>query len=216
MTAWGGPSGGDQPPSGFEGSQPGYPPPGHGAQPGYPPPGYGAQPGYGSPYPPEGSPTFWPPAAPVPGGRLASMGARFGGLLIDWLVLGVPLTLLGLTIGGIEATNETDCAPGATCAHFEINYAPWFLLVMLAVSLGYHAYFVGILGRTIGHMTLSLQVVDVRTGGRIGPGRALVRSLVLSATGAICTLGYWSPFFDKERRQGWHDKAGSAVVIPKP
>jgi hypothetical protein len=33
-------------------------------------------------------------------------------------------------------------------------------------------------------------------------------------TGAICTLGYWSPFFDAERRQGWHDKAAGSVVVP--
>jgi hypothetical protein len=30
----------------------------------------------------------------------------------------------------------------------------------------------------------------------------------------VCTLGYWSPFFDSDRRQGWHDKAANAVVIP--
>ena len=35
----------------------------------------------------------------------------------------------------------------------------------------------------------------------------------MSITGAICTLGYWSPFFDKERRRGWHDKASNAMAI---
>jgi hypothetical protein len=46
----------------------------------------------------------------------------------------------------------------------------------------------------------------------IGFGRALLRWLVLTVTGALCTLGYWSPFFDDNRR-GWHDKASRAIAI---
>lgn len=32
-------------------------------------------------------------------------------------------------------------------------------------------------------------------------------------SGAICMLGYWSPFFDGEHRRRWHDKASNAIAI---
>jgi uncharacterized RDD family membrane protein YckC len=69
-------------------------------------------------------------------------------------------------------------------------------------------------GQTLGHRAAGIRVVDLATGALIGPGRAAVRWLVLGVTGAVCTLGYWSPFFDSERRQGWHDKASRSVVVP--
>ena len=73
---------------------------------------------------------------------------------------------------------------------------------------------IGTQGQTPGHRAARIRVVDVNTGALIGPGRAALRWLVMGVTGAICTLGYWSPFFDSKRRQGWHDKAASSVVIP--
>ena len=83
-----------------------------------------------------------------------------------------------------------------------------------AIGVAYSAYFVGMHGQTLGHRAAGIRVVDVNTGGLIGPGRGALRYFVLSVTGAICTLGYWSPFFDSQRRQGWHDKATNSVVIP--
>src|SRR5690349_4924556 len=97
------------PPPGY---QPVYPPPGY--QPVYPPPaGYGQPPVYGPPpgsapgYPPYGSmppPPPMPPGmygyVPVPGGRLAGMGARFGGLVLDSLILLVPNVIIGVLVGG--------------------------------------------------------------------------------------------------------------------
>jgi hypothetical protein len=38
--------------------------------------------------------------------------------------------------------------------------------------------------------------------------------LVLAATGAICFIGYFSPFFDNTKRnQGWQDKAANDFVV---
>ena len=50
-------------------------------------------------------------------------------------------------------------------------------------------------------------------GDALAVSRGALRWLVMSITGAICTLGYWSPFFDKERRRGWHDKASNAMAV---
>ena len=89
--------------------------------------------------------------------------------------------------------------------------ADFFALIL---GIAYSAYFVGTKTQTLGHRAVGIRVVDANTGGPIGPGRGALRWLVMSVTGAICTIGYWSPFFDSQRRQGWHDKASNAVAIP--
>lgn len=207
--------------------QPGYgqvpPAPGYGP-PGYGPPGYGS-PGYPSPYPPGAGPPAppyppYPPYAgygwaPVPGGRLASMWARLGGYLLDGLILAAPVVLLSAFVGGFHV--NTTCTGNSCTTHTNLGVA--FVLQEafgVALNLAYFGYFIGMRGQTLGQRAARIRVVDVNTGALIGPGRAMLRWFVLLVTGAICTLGYWSPFFDSVRRQGWHDKAASSVVIPDP
>ena len=217
------------PPSG----QPAYPPPPAYGQPSYPPP----PPAYGQPsYPPPGQSPYPPgapyggypaapptgygygygygyPVPPVPGGQLAGMGARLGGLVLDAVILGIPLLVIAAVAGAFKTKQSCD-AFGSCTTSFDASSA-WIVdLLGLALGLAYSALLVGLQGQTIGHRAAGIRVVDVNTGGLIGPGRAAGRWFVLSVTGAICTLGYWSPFFDSTRRQGWHDKAVSSVVIP--
>jgi uncharacterized RDD family membrane protein YckC len=152
------------------------------------------------------------PIAPVPGGRKASMGARLGGLVVDAIVTGVPVGIIGAA-GGAFHRNQSCDAFGNNCTT-EIHPIWWLYILGAVVGLAYAAYFVGVTTRTIGHRAAGIRVVDLNTGGPIGPGRAILRWFVLTATGLVCTLGYWSPFFDSQRRQGWHDKASNSVVIP--
>jgi uncharacterized RDD family membrane protein YckC len=199
------------------GQQP-YGQPPHGQQP-YGQSPYG-QPGYGygypaAPTPPPGSPYGYPaPGAPVPGGRLASMGARFGGLVVDSIVIAVPSVILGAIFGAFDTHRSCNSITGTCTNEFSVSTSLWFDLLTLVIGIAYAALLIGLQGQTLGHRAAGIKVVDVNTGGLIGPARAGLRWLVMSLTGAICTLGYWSPFFDSQRRQGWHDKAASSVVIP--
>jgi uncharacterized RDD family membrane protein YckC len=199
------------------GQQP-YPQQPYGQQP-YPQQPYGQQPypqqpyGYaGQPMPPAAAGYGMPPA-PVPGGRLASMGARLGGLIIDSVILAIPAVLIGALIGGFHSSRTCDAFNNCSSSYSYSTTLP-LDLVWLAIAVVYAAYFVGMKTQTIGHRVVGIRVVDVNTGLPIGPGRAIARQLVLSITGAICTIGFWSPFFDSQRRQGWHDKASTAVVVP--
>ena len=217
--------------------QPQYPPPGYGqpqyGQPQYPPPGYGqpqygqsqyGQPQYGQPQygqpgampapPPGMSPYGYGYGAPVPGGRIAGMGARFGALVLDTIVLAVPTIIIYAITGGFStSTNGVTCDSSGVCtSNFNVDWAG--LLIGLVIGFAYYGYMVGVRTQTLGHQAAGIRVVDVRTGAPIGFGRGLLRWLVLAVTGELCTLGYWSPFFDSQRRQGWHDKAANSVVIP--
>jgi uncharacterized RDD family membrane protein YckC len=212
----------NQPPPGYNQPPPGYgQQPGHGQPPGYgqPPPGYGQQPGYGpGQYPP--APQY--PSAPPPGygsyggygqqpyaqvpgmtpfGPPAGMGSRLLARILDALIVGVPI---GIIVGIVAAT----AGRGAFIAVYIIG---------IVAALAYELYFVGTRGATVGKQVMKIKVVDSTNGQPIGIGRAFVRYLVLVITGEICTLGYWSPFFDgTKRKQGWHDKVGSDFVVDAP
>ena len=198
-----------------QGGQPGYPP--YGQPPGYPPQYGPAQPYPGMPpYPqhPYGAPGYGygMAPAPVPGGRLAGMGARLGGLLLDALIIAAPVLVIAAAAGAFHSTRT--CTFDGCTRKYDFN-AGWAVNVVgIALSVLYTALLVGLQGQTVGHRVAGIRVVDLNTGALIGPGRAALRWLVLGLTGALCTLGYWSPYFDSLRRQGWHDKASNAVVIP--
>ena len=198
-----------QPPDEQPPSYPTYPPSGY-QQPGYPPPptNYG-QPGY-----PRGGYGYGLPPAPVPGARLAGMGARFVGLLVDTIVLAVPFIFIGAYAGAFRTTTTCDAFTGTCTRTFDYASGLTLDLVGLLVGVTYWAVLVGLGGQTLGHRAAGIRVVDATTGRVIGPGRAALRWIVMTVTGAFCTLGYWSPLFDSVRRQGWHDKAANSVVIP--
>ena len=213
---------------------------------------YGQQPGYGQPQQPYGQQQYgqqpygqMPPvyggqpgyAVPNASGTLATVGKRFGALLIDGILLGVIGGIIGAIFGagfitrfGIGNTPTIDKGP--------------FLLVSLlglALSLGYYIYFYSTTGQTLGKKALNIKVIrkdrqslDLRT--------AAIRTAVLSVSGIVSLLliavlydptrlsslstyttlsglaslfqllDYLWALWDKEK-QTLHDKAANTVVV---
>jgi len=146
--------------------------------------------------------------------QVASMGARFGGLVLDWVVLAVVSAGVSFALGLGESHHSRICSTDGGGCRTQTNYSfgnsgtlVWFL-----VCLVYFGLLVGLTGRSLGHRAAGIRVVDFQTGRNIGVFRAGWRWTVLAATGAILTLGFWSPFFNDLRR-GWHDMAGRALVV---
>lgn len=194
-----------QPGYGQPGGQPGYgqPPYGQPQQPGYgqQQPGYGQQPPYGQqPYAQPGgfpaAPAYSAYGQPTMGapGQIASMGNRFFALLIDAIILVVIDVILRIIFGQTLSS-----------------------LLNIVINFGYFGYLLGVRQQSVGMMVLNIKVVDANTGGPIGLGRGLLRYLVQGLTGLLCLVGYFSPFFDRTKRnQGWHDKAASCFVVTAP
>jgi uncharacterized RDD family membrane protein YckC len=120
--------------------------------------------------------------------RAAGFWRRFGGSLIDGLVVGVADTILRIVLG----------ATGA--------------LLGLVIAAGYFTYFHGTTGQTPGNAVLGMRVVDIETGGVIGYQRAFIRWLVSIVSGLVILLGYLWMLWDG-RKQTWHDKAASSLPI---
>jgi uncharacterized RDD family membrane protein YckC len=90
------------------------------------------------------------------------------------------------------------------------------LAYVLAIvgSIAYFIYFEGgPKGATPGKQIVGIRIVDMRTGGPIGYGRAFIRWIMKIVSGIPLYLGYLWMLWDKEK-QTWHDKVADCVVVP--
>jgi uncharacterized RDD family membrane protein YckC len=133
-----------------------------------------------------------PPVSPSgPTGPRASFLVRLGASLIDGVLLFVVSVILGAVAG---------------------RTGGW--AISIAVGIAYFGFFEGSTsGQTIGKKALGIRVIDYRTGGPIGFGRAVLRFFARYLSALPCLLGYFWMLWDKER-QTWHDKLISDVVVP--
>jgi len=117
--------------------------------------------------------------------------ARFGAVFLDGLIVGTPARIIGAAISPV--------------AGFVLQIVA--LLVYVAVLEG------GPTGQTLGRRILSLRVVDATTlQPGIGPGRAIGRYFAKFLSGIVLGLGYFWMLWDP-RKQTWHDKLASTVVV---
>jgi uncharacterized RDD family membrane protein YckC len=68
-------------------------------------------------------------------------------------------------------------------------------------------------GASVGKMALGIRVLDFERGGRLGYGRALIRTVAKILSTIPIFLGYLWMLWDREKRT-WHDKIAGAVVVP--
>jgi uncharacterized RDD family membrane protein YckC len=91
------------------------------------------------------------------------------------------------------------------------------LFVVLAVL--YEPTLIAVKGQTLGKMAMNIMVVGAADGAVPGWGKAIGRwvlpgllTLIPNIGGLLSLLVYISLLWD-DRRQGWHDKMGTTVVI---
>lgn len=184
------------------------------------------------PTPPQ--PDFLTPAAPItpvvaqtvehialPGVgvvRLASLGSRAGARILDYVVVVVAYWVLAAVgfagmIGAANAGGMTDESVFGSLGAFV-----GFLLLLGVLNVCYEAGMTAWKGATVGKMIMSIRVASTRTGGKPSVGGSVVR-WVLPLVGSLFfgfgqLLVLLSPLFDGTgRRQGWHDRMASTVVV---
>jgi uncharacterized RDD family membrane protein YckC len=140
-----------------------------------------------------------PPGAYSSGasGPRAGFWIRFGALLLDGLILGIPFGILFVIAAAISSGLGV------------LVYVLWIL-----AYIAYPVYFEGgPTGATYGKRICGIKVIDFNTGGPIGYGRAFVRWIMKIVSGIPIYLGYLWMLWDKEK-QTWHDKVSNSVVVP--
>jgi uncharacterized RDD family membrane protein YckC len=111
-------------------------------------------------------------------------------------------TILGFSINRI---------PGSANFIDAIFGPPFAGLFTLVYIVGYHLFFLALIGQTPGKALMGLRVVT-QEGRRLSPYRALLRIVAYLVSGIPFFLGFLWILVD-DRRQGWHDKIAGTHVI---
>lgn len=139
---------------------------------------------------------------PMAGFQYAGFWVRFLAILIDALAIGL-LSAALIPITGAQITTTTN---GVVTVNVVGN--AWSTLIGLVYFVGFWAW----RGQTVGMMPFNMQVVGVADGKKIDVVRGLLRYVGLIISIIPLFLGLIWAAFDA-RKQGWHDKIASTVVI---
>lgn len=177
-----------------------------------------------------------PPASGVParsdlpsGVELGSIGDRFLGLILDFLVL-LPLVIIGVTVRFHHSHVELIERFGRPRNHRVFDHVPaWETLLLTFPGFLYVTLTVGLRGRTLGQQARRLRVVLVDGGGDPGYLRSVARWSVIAVpslalgvavvgghlrlVGSLWTLIVLAWMFWDRRRQGLHDKVAGVLVV---
>ncbi len=235
---------GPPPPNQPYGGQPPYGPPNPNQPYGYGPPPYGQQPYGQAPHGAQMPPVYGGMqgyVVPVnAAGSLATVGRRFGAYLLDALILGFAMGLLGLFTGLSNLANPTFFNFNSAAAVVRGSF--WISLVSISIYFAYYTYFYSTNGQTIGKRAVGIRVIrrdnqplDWNTGLRrtiiiLLPSListifsfVLLRNLsafsqlstysvLTSAVSLFSLLDYLWAFWDIEK-QTLHDKLANTVVV---
>ncbi|MER5205984.1 RDD family protein [Streptomyces sp. NPDC002825] len=210
---------------------PGGPPP-PGPPPGGPPPG-GPPPGspYGSPY--DNLPPSPPPYGEYGGGYggtdplsgmppLAETGRRILARLIDWVIIAVPLAVIGIPFDIYDrATNNGDGFDN-TVNSLNGGSQLVFQLITIVAYVAYDTVLTAKNGQTLGKRLMKLRVAMLNDGTTPPMSQSLLRAVVLWLPALICCACLWPLLLlilimvDKPYKQGLHDKAAKTVVVSVP
>ncbi|MFE5509258.1 RDD family protein [Streptomyces sp. NPDC056529] len=241
----------DQPPPGPPpdedpfAKRPQEPPPSAGGQP--PPPGgpppEGPPPGnpYGSPYGGGGGSPYdnMPPPPPPPpygsgygggyGGTdplagmppLADSGRRILARIIDWIIVAVPLAIIGIPFKVYDRVSSDDDF-GDAVTSFDGGGQLVFQLITIVAYVAYDTVLTARKGQTLGKKLMKLRVAMLNDGSTPPMSQSLLRAVVLWLPALICCACLWPLLLlililvDKPYKQGLHDKAAKTVVVSVP
>ncbi|MPZ87680.1 MAG: hypothetical protein GEU81_06300, partial [Nitriliruptorales bacterium] len=131
------------------------------------------------------------PAGP-PKEALAGFWIRFVGALLDGIILSVVAWVVASLLG-VDTTNSSS--------------------VSTLLGLVYFTYFhATIAGQTVGNRLVGIRIADATSGGPIPYSRAFIRYLMSIVSAIPLALGYLWMLWD-DRRQTWHDKVASTLVV---
>jgi uncharacterized RDD family membrane protein YckC len=136
---------------------------------------------------------------------LASVGRRFGALLIDRLIIGIPFGIL-FAMGLLAGSASERFSPEAIIAMQPLTY------LVIVIMFIYEGLMLSSRGQTVGKIALNIKVVrpdgsDISTGQAWG--RAAMRQVLVSC---LCVFNYLPAFFTQEKT-ALHDMVATTRVV---
>ncbi len=151
--------------------------------------------------------TGTPYVAPAPVSlSFAGFWTRTGAYLIDGILLSIVTGLLFNTVGSSWTDMNIDPTNIQTGPLYAMSGLSFLIPAIYTIGFWVSS------GATPGKMALGLKVVRSDTGGPLTIGQAIGRFFGYIVSWLIFGLGFLWVAFDG-RKQGWHDKLASTVVV---
>jgi uncharacterized RDD family membrane protein YckC len=152
--------------------------------------------------------------------QLAGFWIRFAALLLDGLIIGIPVWIIGAITGAYTSTSTDAFGNETESTNFQlgIGFTPgvpfWFNLLSTAIGVAYYASLEGgPTGPTLGKRVCGIRVVDADSGQPgIGIGRGVGRYFARWLSSIPLGLGYFWMLWD-DKNQCWHDKLVNDLVV---
>lgn len=144
-----------------------------------------------------------PATGPAPGLAYAGFGVR----VVAWIIDAVALAIISAALGPLFGTGTVVPVEDG---RFVVDYGASGISALAGL-----VYFVGFWtwrGQTLGMMPFNLKVLRADDGGPLDVVRSALRYVGLIISFAVILLGVIWVAFDS-RKQGWHDKMASTVVV---
>jgi uncharacterized RDD family membrane protein YckC len=140
---------------------------------------------------------------------------RFAAVIIDGLVVGVPLQIVGTVIqiamgAGMQQTSSANSAAGAGMAMGALGV---MMVIYLVVPALYYILMESKKGGTLGKLAVGLRTVD-QNGMYPSVGLATGRYFARILSGCILYIGFILAAFDPQKR-ALHDKICGTFVVRK-
>ncbi|WP_231897659.1 RDD family protein [Ilumatobacter coccineus] len=192
------------------------PPPGQQVPPGYAPPPPGRQ-------PPPGYAPFTPHNPGTLHDQLAGFGTRLGAWIVDGILYGLVMVLVAIPGIYFMIDAFSDCSRSLSndeimCLAGEFKVGTFLiglglLVVGLLLVATLYLRALATTGQTWGRKLIGVKVIDERTGGAPGWGKAIGRSaFAWFISGQILYIGYLWMLWD-DRKQTLHDKVSGTHVV---
>ncbi len=101
--------------------------------------------------------------------ELAGWWRRFGGYVLDAVIVGVPQLIVSFEIG---LTQRDNIVPGTTVWHFDTTAQLLIVGSAVLIALAYPYLFLRYRGQTVGMMAAGVRALDRATGTSLAPAQA--------------------------------------------
>ena len=151
---------------------------------------------------------------PTPLTSYGGFWIRLVASVVDVTIVTVGYAFVGAIVGAVVETalfgltGEGGSGPSSS---YLATQNQVFFYFGLAALVAYFVFFWSI-GGTPAMRLFRLKVVGANTGRRIGIGRAILRFVGFVISALLCYVGLVWAAFDP-RKQGWHDKIATTVVL---
>jgi uncharacterized RDD family membrane protein YckC len=165
------------------------------------------------------------PPPPMPQAKYAGFWVRFAALILDMIIIGVPLNIVGGLFIKPPAIEQFQLPPGRQPTNEELQkvitaFIDFYksLMPLMFASFIINWLYSALMDSsakqgTLGKMVCGLRITDLE-GNRISFGKATGRFFAKSFLSGIFLIGFIMAAFT-ERKQGLHDMIAGTLVVTK-